>query len=69
MLATSTSMGITTPNNASQEDVVEVLLLLNASRMDALISLSRHRGQTVGQVLRGLIDRELGRPELACTPP
>jgi hypothetical protein len=58
-------MGVGTSSSIAHEDVVEVLLLLNASRMDALISLSRNRGQTVGQLLRGLIDRELARPEIA----
>jgi hypothetical protein len=40
-------------------DVVEIGLLLPASRVDALIELSRKKRQSVGQILRGLIDREL----------
>jgi hypothetical protein len=62
MVARTSSDGAilsTTP----REDVVEVLLLLNATRMEALVDLSRRRGQSVGQLVRGLIDRELARPE------
>ncbi len=46
-------------------DVVEIGLLLPASWADALVELSRRRGQSVGQLLRGFIDQalndELGR--------
>jgi hypothetical protein len=40
-------------------DVTEIGLLLPTSRMNALIELSRKRKQSVGQILRGLIDRAL----------
>lgn len=67
MLATKMGMGVGSASNTTHEDVVEVMLLLTASRMDALVALSRNRGQTVGQVVRGLIDRELGRAEYSCS--
>jgi hypothetical protein len=40
-------------------DVVEIGLLLPQSRVHALIELSRKRDQSVGQLLRSLIDRAL----------
>jgi hypothetical protein len=40
-------------------DVTEIGLLLPTSRVNALIELSRKRHQSVGQILRGLIDRAL----------
>ena len=42
-----------------REDVVEILLLLGASRLDALANLAQCRGQSVGQLVRSLIEREL----------
>lgn len=39
--------------------VVEVSLALPAERMDALLDLSRRRRQSVGQLLRQLIDDAL----------
>jgi hypothetical protein len=44
---------------APHGDVVEIGLLLPANRADALVELSRRRQQSVGQILRGLIDRAL----------
>jgi hypothetical protein len=44
------------------DDVIEIALLLPAKRMDALMDLSKSRGQSVGQILRGLIERELHIP-------
>jgi hypothetical protein len=44
---------------SSSDAVVEVALLLPANRMAALMDLSRRRQQTVGQILRRLIDRAL----------
>ncbi len=44
---------------AAHGDVVEIGLLLPASRADALVELSRRRRESVGQILRGLIDRAL----------
>ena len=43
----------------TRQDVVEITLLLPASQAEALIALSRSRRQSVGQILRGLIDRAL----------
>jgi hypothetical protein len=40
-------------------DVVEIGLLLHTSRVNALIELSKKKHQSVGQLLRGLIDRAL----------
>ena len=40
-------------------DVVEIALLLPANRAEALLALARRRRQTVGQILRHLIDQEL----------
>ena len=51
---TATKRGIATPG-----DVVEIGLLLPASWADALLEMSRRRRQSVGQILRGLIDRAL----------
>ena len=42
-----------------RDDVVEVALLLPAHRAEALVALSRQRRESVGQILRGLIDRAL----------
>ena len=39
------------------DDVVEIGLLLPASRAEALLNLSRQRRQSVGHILRGLIDQ------------
>jgi hypothetical protein len=41
------------------DDVVEINLLLPANRAEALLALSRQRRQSVGQILRQLIDRAL----------
>lgn len=40
-------------------DIVEIGLLLPASRVEALVELSRQRHQTVAQLLRSLIDHAL----------
>jgi hypothetical protein len=40
-------------------EVTEIGLLLPTSRVNALIELSRKKNQSVGQILRGLIDRAL----------
>jgi hypothetical protein len=46
-------------------EVVEIGLLLPASRADALIELSKRRKQSVAQILRALIDRALADDERA----
>lgn len=48
-----------TAGSAGPEDVVEIGLLLPVSWADALLALSKRRGQSVGQVLRTMIDRGL----------
>ena len=45
------------------DDVVEIGLFLPAHRAEALIALSRQRRQSVGQILRGLIDQAIGSPD------
>lgn len=42
-----------------QTDVVEIGLLLPQAWAQALVELSRRRNQTVGHLLRSLIDNEL----------
>jgi len=49
-----------------EDEVIEVTLLLSNSRLEALLDLSRDRGQTVGQILRDLIERELSVTNVAC---
>jgi hypothetical protein len=48
---------------STHEDFVEIMLLLGASRLEALVNLSQGRGQSVGQLVRGLIERELSQSE------
>jgi uncharacterized protein with PIN domain len=43
--------------------VVELSLLLPTNRAEALIALSRRRGQSVGQILRQWIERGLAAEE------
>jgi hypothetical protein len=45
--------------SAPSADVTEIGLLLPTSRVHALIELSKRKHQSVGQILRGLIDRAL----------
>lgn len=40
-------------------EVVEIGLLLPSSWADELIEMSKHRGQSVAQILRGLIGKEI----------
>jgi hypothetical protein len=46
-------------SKATTTDVVEIGLLLPTSRVNALIELSKRKQQSVGQLLRNMIDREL----------
>ncbi|WP_435005982.1 hypothetical protein P12x_003689 [Tundrisphaera lichenicola] len=46
----------------SSDGVVEIGLLLPSNRADALMKLAKERQETVGQILRKLIDRELTEP-------
>jgi hypothetical protein len=44
------------------DDVVEIGVFLPAHRAEALMALSRQRHQSVGQILRGLIDQVIAPP-------
>lgn len=44
-------------------DVVEIGLLLPANWAEALVELSKRKEQSVGQILRGMIDRGLADSE------
>jgi hypothetical protein len=56
-LGTDATKSRTTPQIS--DDVVEIGLLLPAHRAEALLALSRQRHQSVGQLLRGLIDQAI----------
>jgi len=45
------------------DDVVEIGLLLSSRRAEALLALSRQRHQTVGHIIRGLIDQAIATAE------
>ncbi len=53
--------GTTAPPIGSHEsgDVVEIGLLLPTSWADALLEMSKRRRQSIGQILRTMIDRGL----------
>jgi len=48
------------PGQGGSDGVVEIDLLLPARRAAALLRLAKDRHESVGQLLRRLIDRELG---------
>lgn len=48
----------------SASEVVEIALLLPTKRAEALVDLSRRRRQSVGQILRQLIDAALEEDRL-----
>ena len=50
------------PSFVGNENVVEIGLLLPAKRAEALIRLAKDRQESVGQILRKLIERELALP-------
>ena len=56
------SGGTRNPAWKGPEDVVEIGLLLPSHRAAALLRLAKDRHESVGQVLRRLIDRELAEP-------
>jgi hypothetical protein len=58
-MATFQSTSAPQPSMATSPDVVEIGLLLPTSRVNALIELSKKKHQSVGQILRGLIERAL----------
>jgi uncharacterized protein with PIN domain len=52
------------PGTPAWDEVVQISLLLPASRAEALVALSRRTSQSVGQILRRLIDEALAAEEL-----
>ncbi len=63
-LAVFSGHDVATPGmGRPREDVVEIALLLPAKQAEALVALSRRRQQSVGQILRGLIQRALSQTE------
>ncbi len=59
MIASMMSGGLANPAMSGPEGVVEFGLLLPTNRASALLKLARDRRESVGQLLRKLIDREL----------
>ena len=57
----STELGRTP--TTSPDGMVEIGLLLPTKRVEDLLRLARTRKESIGQILRGLIERELTRPE------
>ena len=53
------SMSANRIGTGESKEFVEIALLVPANRMDALLDLSVQRHQSVGQLLRQLIDRAL----------
>jgi hypothetical protein len=54
--------GLAKSASGTTDGVVEIGLLLPTNRAAALMRLAQDRRESVGQVLRELIDRELARP-------
>jgi hypothetical protein len=54
------------PGGPADNDVVEISLLLPARWAQDLMTLSRERGRSVGQILRGMIGQALHN---GITPP
>jgi hypothetical protein len=65
-MATSDGTSARSIGIARSPEVVEIGLLLPASWADALVDMSRRRGQTVAQLLRGMIDRALIDEQSTC---
>jgi hypothetical protein len=61
-IASFMSASQTSPKRDGADGVVEIGLLLPANRAAALLQLAKERHESVGQVLRKLIERELARP-------
>jgi hypothetical protein len=58
MIATFRSNPASNPGR-DDDAVIEIPLLLPAHRAEALVALSRTRQESVGQILRQMIDRAL----------
>ncbi len=65
ILAPKISTDALTLGKGYRDDVVEVALLLPANRAHALVALSRRRHESVGQILRSLIDHALDHDDRA----
>jgi hypothetical protein len=61
-IASLVTQSSTNPTHEEAEGVVEIGLLLPTKRAAALLRLARDRHESVGQVLRNMIERELARP-------
>jgi len=57
--ATAAGLDIPALTAEPRGEVVEVALLLPKRRADDLLDLARRRRQSVGQILRALIEREV----------
>jgi hypothetical protein len=62
-MATISGVDATFLSSGPGGDVVEIALLLPSERVEALLVLAEKRRQSVGQVLRRLIDRALAADE------
>lgn len=62
-MATISGVDATFLGDRASSEVVEIALLLPAQRVEALVALSQKRRQSVGQILRRLIDRALAAEE------
>jgi hypothetical protein len=60
-IASLMDQSASSPMPDGSDGVVEIGLLLPANRAAALLRLAKDRRESVGQVLRQLIDRELAR--------
>ncbi len=63
----ATSHVVSTPINLGKplDEFVEIGLLLPKNRAAALLQLARERHETVGQILRQLVDRALAHENVA----
>jgi hypothetical protein len=64
MLATSNAAAAPVNLGKPLDDFVEIGLLLPKNRAAALLQLARNRHETVGQILRKLVDRALTHDDL-----
>ena len=62
-MATIPGVDATFLGGGSSGEVVEIALLLPTQRVEALVALAEKRRQSVGQILRRLIDRALAADE------
>jgi hypothetical protein len=62
-MASIQSTAATRFGKSASDEFVEIALLVPTNRVEALVDLSRRRHQTIAQILRSLIDRELAEQE------